>query len=232
MTLGALSRAVPALALLGMTGCTLDLDVLTAGTVGSGGSGGSVSSSTATTGGMAGMGGVGGMGGGGMGGEAGAGNMPSLDLRVQHAVQLPYLPLDNTLKPRIKIINESPSDIPLDQVTVRYWYTNENITQEQFNCDFSTPNVCAATSAVFTVVNPAVKNANRYMELRFMNSSVTLLASGGSVEIHTRAQATVAGDYDETNDYSYDATTTDTFQDSTVITAYVMGELAWGFEPQ
>jgi hypothetical protein len=228
MSLRVLSCAFAALMLLVITDCVLDLDALTAGTGGAGG--GATVATASSVGSSAATGGTGGTGGaGGMGGMAGAGNVPSGALTVEYKVQVPYLTNDDTLKPHFKIINVSAADIPLDDITVHYWYTNEGVTSEVFNCDYAMPNVCGQADGDFFVHSPSHPEANRDMQLSFMNSGVTLVATGGTQEIHTRAQATA--NFMEMGDYSYDATEPDAFVEAPTITAYVNGELAWGTEP-
>jgi hypothetical protein len=143
-------------------------------------------------------------------------------------------PNDNNLKPRIRLINNTPEDIPLGQLKIRYWYTIDSDQSQTFNCDHTTaPGGCGGLTNSFVRLPP--NNTNRtsasdtYLEVGFANN-VGYLSAGGQFDMYLRINKTDWSNYVETNDYSYDgAAASMTRWDH--ISVYRNGSLVWGAEP-
>jgi len=196
----------------------------------SGGSAGTATggSAGAGTGGSAGSSGTGGSGAGGSstGGSAGSGGAPAAgDLVVEYR-NGDSSTSDNQLKPQLNIKNQGGAVVPLSELKVRYWFTNEAGSQTlQFSCDHAVIG-CASLGATFGSASAGM--ADHYAEISF--SSGTLSPGGQTGEIQTRINKSDWTVYDETNDWSFDAAKS-SFTPWEHVTLYRGGTLIWGTEP-
>jgi endoglucanase len=136
---------------------------------------------------------------------------------------------DNQIRAQFLIINDGTENIPLQELTIRYWYTNESNTAQNFWCDW-TPRGCSAVSGKCTQIPNPVAGADTFLEVAFSSAAGTLLAGSNSGEIQTRISASNWSNYTESNDYSYDNTKIQ-FSDWSKVTLYRNGHLVWGIEP-
>ncbi len=143
-------------------------------------------------------------------------------------------PNDNSLKPYIRLVNNTPENIPLSELKVRYWYTIDSDQPQSFHCDHSTLTAgCGGLNGNF--VRLPAGNANRnavsdtYLEVGFPGSAGYFTA-GSQFEMYLRLNKVDWSNYAETNDYSYDGSRT-TFTRWDHITLYRNGSLVWGVEP-
>src|SRR5262245_56105803 len=72
-------------------------------------------------------------------------------LRVQYRVADPNSPNDNQIKPHFNIVNSGTTAVPLSELTVRYWYTNDVNQPQAYDCDYAVRG-CANTSASFVTI--------------------------------------------------------------------------------
>src|SRR5688500_6591895 len=97
-------------------------------------------------------------------------------------------PTDNSLKPRIRLVNNTSEDIPLNQLKIRYWYTIDSDQPQTFNCDNATIS-CGGLSGTFVRLpaNSINRNAvsDTYLEVGFSNNPGNL-AAGGQIEMYVR----------------------------------------------
>jgi endoglucanase len=149
-------------------------------------------------------------------------------LRVQYRVADPNSPNDNQIKPHFNIVNSGTTTVPLSELTVRYWYTNDGSQPQVFDCDWASRG-CSNISASFVSI-PAVTGANTYLQLSFSAGAGSLAPGQQSGEIQTRLHNQNWSNYTEGNDYSYDATKT-SFADWNRVALYRNGTLVWGTEP-
>src|SRR5262249_18319787 len=149
-------------------------------------------------------------------------------LRLQYRVADPNSPNDNQIKPHFNIVNGGTTAVPLSELTIRYWYTNDGSQPQVYDCDFAARG-CANISASFVSI-PAVTGANTYLQLSFSAGAGSFAAGQQSGESQTRLHNQNWSNYTEGNDYSYDATKT-SFADWTKVTLYRNGTLVWGTEP-
>src|SRR5215468_2324311 len=58
-------------------------------------------------------------------------------LRVQYRVADPNSPNDNQIKPHLNIVNGGTAAVPLSELTIRYWYTNDGNQPQVYDCDYA-----------------------------------------------------------------------------------------------
>src|SRR4030095_1060611 len=138
---------------------------------------------------------------------------------------------DNQIKPHFNIVNIGASAVPLSELKIRYWYTREGTVGQNFFCDYSAINGCLKhVTGTFVQVSPARTGADFYLEVGFNTAAGSVAAGGQSGEIQARFAKTDWSNYNETGDYSFDATKT-AFTDWDHVTLYRNGALVWGTEP-
>jgi hypothetical protein len=93
-------------------------------------------------------------------------------------------------------------------------------------CDFATAG-CANVTQTIVTLNPTRTNADKYLEIGFTSGAGSIPADDDQT-IKVRLQKST--NYNDNNDYSFDATKTD-YADWSKITIYRAGSLIWGTEP-
>jgi endoglucanase len=138
---------------------------------------------------------------------------------------------DNQIKPHFNIVNPGGSAVPLSELKIRYWYTREGTTGQNFFCDWSAiSGGCSNLTSSFVPLSPARTGANFYLEIGFTSAAGSIAAGGQSGEIQSRFAKTDWSNFTETGDYSFDPTKI-SFADWTRVTLYRNGVLVWGVEP-
>ena len=150
-------------------------------------------------------------------------------MRVLYVAGDPTMPGDNQIKPHVQLVNTGFADIPLKEVKIRYWFTQETSSPEQGWVDYAQ---IGASKITLTFVSPPlpVANTDRYLEVGFADNAGTLLAGATTGEMQLRFNKTDWSNYTETNDASYDGSHSE-YQPSMNVTAYRNGMLLWGNEP-
>jgi subtilisin family serine protease len=153
----------------------------------------------------------------------------STGLEVQYQIGDIGSPDDNSLKPRLQIVNNTALTIPLSELKLRYWYTNEGDTPQSFWCDYS-PIGCGGITGSFA--KPAIpqSGADTYLEIGFTSNAGVLAPGKSSGEMILRVNKNDWSNYSEMGDYSYDPGRT-TYTAWTRVTLYRNGQLIWGVEP-
>jgi hypothetical protein len=147
------------------------------------------------------------------------------DVRLQYRAA-DTNPADNAAKPHFNVINDGGRAIPLEDLTIRYWYTLEpNAPVQVFWCDYAEIG-CGAVQGSF--VAEARMGATHYLQVTFTSGSLAANADTG--EIQTRFNKEDWSVFNESDDYSFDASKT-TFADWHKVTLYLDGMLIWGQEP-
>jgi hypothetical protein len=127
------------------------------------------------------------------------------------------------------VVNFTAFSARLSQVTVRYWFTDENASSPNVLEQYYVP---LPTTMKFTTLNPPRPNADTVLEISFTNAG-----DAGGAFVETRGfnfafhKNSYSGTYDQTNDYSYDPKLKTSLGQNPKITAYINGTLAWGCEP-
>jgi len=127
------------------------------------------------------------------------------------------------------IVNFTAFSARLAQVTVRYWFTDENASSPNVLEQYYVP---LPTTMKFTTLNPPRQGADTVLEMSF-----TAAGDAGGTFVETRGfnfafhKNNYSGNYDQTNDYSYDPDLKTSYGQNPKITAYINGTLSWGCEP-
>jgi hypothetical protein len=136
-------------------------------------------------------------------------------------------PKDNQIANVFQIVNGGASSVPLADLTLRYYYTEEGTQAQRFWCDYAEIGSANVTPR-FVPVSPAVATANVYLELGFKSSAGAVAAGKSTGDIQTRVAKVDWSNYDETNDASYPGSTT--LADCPNVSLYRKGVLVWGIK--
>jgi hypothetical protein len=130
----------------------------------------------------------------------------------------------------IDIINRSSAPLLLTDVRVRYWYTTDDLSSDQLDCDFSQLG-CGVIGSQFVAVVPPRPKANAYFDIIFLQGS-GMLAPGANIgPTNVRAHNRLYNQLNEADDYSFDCSMPKVAIETQLVTAYVGGVLVWGVEP-
>lgn len=150
-------------------------------------------------------------------------------LHLLYLVGDPGMPQNNQVKPHLKLENKGSTDVNLADVTVRYWYTTGSGQAQNFACDYVAIS-CSSITGKFVPVVPARTGASYYFEIGFTSAAGMLAAGSSTGELQLRFNKLDWSNYDESDDYSYNAGAV-SYTDNTKITVYYQGQLIWGVEP-
>lgn len=134
----------------------------------------------------------------------------------------------NQLYLNIRLANPGTAAVILSDVKIRYYYTIDGVKPQNFYCDWAQAGGANVTGA-FATMGTAVTGADTYVEIGF-TSGAGNLAAGGDTIVQARVAKSDWTNYNQTNDYSFNASAT-TFMDWPKVTAYISGTLQWGTEP-
>ncbi|HEY3871853.1 MAG TPA: glycoside hydrolase family 9 protein [Actinocrinis sp.] len=135
----------------------------------------------------------------------------------------------STLSNQIELVNNGTSAIPLSDVTVRYWFTEDGTAALDYACEYA-PVGCANITGSFAAVSPAVTGADHYLQLSFGAGAGSLAPGGNTGGIQNEVNQAGYGTMTQTNDYSFNAADT-AFTANPHITVYYNGQLVYGTEP-
>ncbi len=110
-----------------------------------------------------------------------------------------------------------------------YYFTRDTAQDMTLNCDYAVFG-CSNVTGVFVPVNPTLTNTDYYLEVGFTNAAGNIAVNSTSQAIVLRVNKNDWSGFNQTNDYSFDATKT-ALADWTKVTLYRNGVLIWGAEP-
>ncbi|KGP78739.1 MULTISPECIES: glycosyl hydrolase [unclassified Paenibacillus] len=154
-------------------------------------------------------------------------SVPSGDLTIQ-AFNGNRSASTNGISPRFKVVNSGNSAIQLSDVKIRYYYTIDGEEAQSFWSDWASVGSANVTSKFVKLATP-VTGADYVLEVGFSSSAGTL-HPGQSAEIQARFSKNNWSNYNQANDYSFKASSTQ-FADHEQVTGYINGQLVWGIEP-
>ncbi|HOM02429.1 MAG TPA: glycoside hydrolase family 9 protein [Acetivibrio sp.] len=134
----------------------------------------------------------------------------------------------NSINPRFKITNNGTQAINLSDVKIRYYYTKEGGTSQNFWCDWSSAGNSNVTGNFHNISSPK-EGADTYLEVGF-GSGAGKLDPGASVEVQARFSKDDWSNYTQSNDYSFNSSASD-YTDWNRVTLYISNKLVYGKEP-
>jgi endoglucanase len=130
-------------------------------------------------------------------------------------------PTSNQIKPFMKIYNPGPLPINLSEITIRYYFTSEHQGNDEFFVDWAQMGGEHITGTFY----------DEYVEIGFLTSAPELALGADTGEMQIRITTPDWAEYDQSNDYSFDASSPSDYTVNTKITAYHEGVLIFGTEP-
>ncbi len=131
---------------------------------------------------------------------------------------------DNALNPHFEIVNNAADAVAYESLSIRYWFTSEGSNALNFWCDWAqlgTGNVQG---------NFGVAYGMNYLEITFNAAAGSLLGNSSSGQIQNRVSKVDWSNFDENDDYSYDASKI-SFTEHDRVTLYQNSVLVFGAEP-
>ena len=128
----------------------------------------------------------------------------------------------NTISPNFKITNNGSATLNMSAVTIRYFFTKDSNSTQNFNCDVSD-----VTGSFIGMTTPT-PIADNYLEISF--PATKTLAPNTSMEIKTSISKADGSNYNQSNDYSFSSTNT-AYAEWSKVTAYINNIKIWGSEP-
>jgi hypothetical protein len=143
-------------------------------------------------------------------------------IREQTQLEVYYTANDKNqnLSLRIQIRSLAPMAVPLAELELRYYYTSEDIPFEYVVDD---------TNLMFDAEHIDAADGTEYISVTWDGGSLSLGGSGTQIAIRTEVYE--PPQYDQTNDYSFSATSTVDGAAYENITVYRRGILVWGTPP-
>ncbi|PYG86546.1 cellulose binding domain-containing protein, partial [Ruminiclostridium sufflavum DSM 19573] len=141
----------------------------------------------------------------------------------------------NTINANFQVTNNGSSAVNLADLKLRYYYTKDKDTAQNFYCDHAatmgpnSSNYTAVTSSVkgaFVNMSSPISTADTYIEVSFTSGSIP---AGGTLVVQTRSARTDWSNYDMSNDYSF--VPSSTYASTDKVTAFLSGSLVSGKEP-
>ena len=136
----------------------------------------------------------------------------------------------NTITPVIELVDSGTVTAwPLENVTIRYWFTEDGTDPMSFACD-SAAIGCSNITGQIVPVSPAVTGADHYFQIGFFSSAGSM-GPGNLGVMQFRLFKTNFTNMTQTNDHSFNASDT-SFTANPKITIYYNGTLIYGTEPK
>jgi lysophospholipase L1-like esterase len=140
--------------------------------------------------------------------------------------------MTNTISPSIKITNLG-SEINLDEVKLRYYYTTDGDLSQNYWCDHA-----SITNTNYTNVSDYIEgnfyeyegeDTDNYLEISVV-SNENIIGTGDVLSIQSRIAKDDWLSYNQYNDYSFNKESSE-FVNWDKLTVYISDELVWGIEP-
>lgn len=138
---------------------------------------------------------------------------------------------DQTIRYKVNVVNSGATAVPLNQLTVRYWLTNESAGSWSTYCDYAAMSGgCSGVNIGLPPItmNPPRTGASLGWVVGF-TSAQTLNPGQSTGEIQLRSNSSLWGNLNEADDYSRPVNTS--FAPATRIGLYKSGSLVWGDDP-
>lgn len=136
---------------------------------------------------------------------------------------------DDQISPAFNIINNTSSAVALNSIKLRYYFTRDTSKTLKFACDYATLGCKKITGTIVALPTP-VNGADHYLEVGFTSTSGNLAGKGHTGEILVRLYKEDWSDFNETNDYSFNASFT-YFKNYDRVTLHQSNKIVWGIAP-
>ncbi|HEX2927658.1 MAG TPA: cellulose binding domain-containing protein [Ruminiclostridium sp.] len=139
-------------------------------------------------------------------------------------------PTADTISPNFRIYNYGVNALNLSFVRLRYYFTKDSSSTQNFVCDscvYNNSDIQGVTGN-FTDMTSPTSNADNYLEISF-SENVTL-APNSSIELKTRIFKSDGSNYNQSNDYSFNSDNSG-YIDWNKVTASILNTLLWGCSP-
>ncbi|MCC4211277.1 cellulose binding domain-containing protein [Leeuwenhoekiella parthenopeia] len=139
-------------------------------------------------------------------------------------------PMNNQIEPHFELKNIGGTTEQLSDYSFRYWFKTENYDDLNSVIDYAALDKSNIKTSIQQVSNPRI-GATHYLQVEFSDDLESLSAGEGTGIIQSRIHKKNWTNFDETNDFSYQASAP-AFKSSESISIYKNGELIWGMEPK
>jgi hypothetical protein len=126
----------------------------------------------------------------------------------------------------LALTNTGTDVIALAEVTMRYWFTSDNVPDLIPACYYAGFG-CGNLAVRVVAVEPVRTKADHYLEVDFTSGS---LAAGATASLDQLAVRTDSGTFTQTNDHSF--LNQAAFTQNATVTVYLAGQLVFGTEPE
>ncbi|HVY25306.1 MAG TPA: cellulose binding domain-containing protein [Polyangiaceae bacterium] len=133
------------------------------------------------------------------------------------------------VRPSFEIHNDGPSVVPLSELEIRYFFTNEGSSAPISQCPNLPPD-CDVLQLSFGSVNPVRPLADSYLSVAFTAAAESVAPGGVSRRYEVSFHSSGIGPLQQSNDYSFDPNSDDAAPSQTTC-LYRNGKLIWGLEP-
>ncbi|MGN7759886.1 cellulase family glycosylhydrolase [Paenibacillus sp. 22594] len=135
----------------------------------------------------------------------------------------------NSIRASLQLKNDSGTPIPLNELTIRYWYTSDGFTAQTLEFDYAAIGKEKLLTAIVPLAKP-LNGADTYAEISFTANAGSLAASGTTGDIQFRIHKNNWTNYNQGDDYSFKPDIT-SYAANNHITIYHKGKLIYGIEP-
>lgn len=133
----------------------------------------------------------------------------------------------NFINPFFQLINEGDSDIKLENVKIRYYFTSSSDNSQNFWCDWASMGNKNVTGKF--VKDTSKDGYNYYLEIGFSPNSGKI-DKGEKIDFKVRFAKKNWSNYSQSNDYSFN-NSSNNYVKWNKVTAYIENKLVWGVEP-